>query len=254
MSIAKISGLAVGGFAKSTGKNFNSEYSMLIEELVKGQNALMVRLESISKMLKGQVIGLVDAAKIALNNSLSTELTQAERRNEIIAALRSLELCYGQINNIDELSHHKGEVAFMLAMCNILLDRNQIAGTWLEKSEEDFQQIILLSPKYHKRGTRLGNELLMRGSASIGIGGALAGLVGAIAAPPVVIIGLLVGGSAGIKHWFDSEFEYETYWDKIGFSQSEIAENLTNIQQVQENLPLLEATDDNAGELPPSDA
>jgi hypothetical protein len=183
----KMGGLALGGLVKGMGGKFNSEFSMLVDELYSSSQELVQKITTIEQILQGQVLAHADAAKIALNNAQSSSLSDAEKRSEIVRGSQLFELCYAELRNIPAMGGYKAEVAFCIAMTNAMLGRNDLMRQWLNLSREDFEEFIALP---NTDGGDLANVALV-------IGGSYATFLGGVSTFIVLTGGLgaaFVGG------------------------------------------------------------
>jgi hypothetical protein len=191
MNIVKATGLAVGGLCKASGIPFISEFSMLIEEMASGINEMKESIQRIESTVNAQVLGNAEAAKIALQNSLSDDLSVDEKFSEIRRASHLYEKCYADLSGIPHLLKNKGDVAFCLGMCHFMLGKRRLGREWLEKSTVDFEAYIALPPKQTfvenattgsawaatKAASAAGGVIAAFGITTGGVGFAIAGAV-----------------------------------------------------------------------------
>jgi hypothetical protein len=237
----KMGGLALGGLVKGTGGKFNSELSMLVEELYSSSQELVQKLTAIEQILQGQVLAHADAAKIALNNAQSSSLTEGEKRAEIVRGSQLFELCYAELRNIPVMGSYKAEVAFCVAMSNTLLGRDDLMRQWLKLSREDFEEFLALPDV---KGANAGDAALVAG-------GGYATLLGGIVAFTVltstgvgaaVVIGSLIFTGSAYK---TTEKAVERVGKKnslatlMGDQKNAALQALPQVKQIIADLPAL---------------
>ncbi len=108
MKLVKIGGLFAGFVSKMNGLPFSDNLSMLLEELISSSSEMKEGMKRIEVVLEGQVIGLAEAAKIALENATSKYLTVDEKLAEVKDAKKLFEQCYGALLKIPTLNKHRG--------------------------------------------------------------------------------------------------------------------------------------------------
>jgi hypothetical protein len=188
--VEKIGGLIMGAVFRISGLPFGPELSMLVEECASITKETRDSVKSIQAIAEGQVLGLMNAALIALDNAASDDLKVRRKFEEVRKALSKFETCYGQLMAIDLLSSHRGDVATCIGVCHVLLDNNRLAKKWFKTAVTDwetFGRAEITEPD-------LANRAAYRVTQASGAGGALLsiGILKTIAMAGVAVISLPV--------------------------------------------------------------
>jgi hypothetical protein len=139
-------GIAYCWIAKKFDLPEDEQISMFIEKMAKSNAELKASLDKIKNLLDSQILGKIDAAGIALENSLSPDLNDAQKAEQVIRAWYMYEECYAQLNHIPHLAYRKSEVAILLALCHARLGNKTLTEKWFGLAKADLTTFLAVKP------------------------------------------------------------------------------------------------------------
>jgi hypothetical protein len=114
-----------------------SMFTKLTEELMDSQKDLLMKLEKIQSLDRGELLGLAGSGVTALENYFNAEMSEEFRKRQLRRAMSKFNEAYHTLKVRPSFHRYCPQVAKSIAFCHFLMGHRELARTWVQTAIYD---------------------------------------------------------------------------------------------------------------------